>query len=202
MKKFGWLVLAGWLLSQCTAKESGNTGSSTPATDQVPDTLEFFPVTAFLQAQINELDSMPVTILQIAKVANKEDSTWISTQQLKPLLQPFTEDYIDKRNLVHLFRENRFNDQSTESVTLTYLPLFTPLPDTVQLRRWDVYVHPDNGQLKMVYISRQLNRNGTALTQQLIWKTGHWAKMVTAGAGKDTASSLQQEIKWIWGNAN
>ncbi len=201
MKRYGWLLLAGWLLSQCTANEgSNNTSGTVPAA--VPDTLEFFPVTAYLQGQINEFDSMPVTILQVTKTGTKEDSTWIAPQQVKPLLHAFTENLIDKRNLVQLFRENRFNDQSTESVTLTYLPMVSPLPDSVQLRRWDVYVHPETGKLKMVYISRQLKRDGKTWSQQLIWKTGHWAKMVTAGAEKDTLNSAQQEIKWIWGSGN
>ena len=145
---------------------------------------------------------MPVTILQVTKTGSKEDSTWIAPQQLKPLLHAFTEDLIDKRNLVQLFRENRFNDQSTESVTLTYLPMVSPLPDSVQLRRWDVYVHPDNGQLKMVYISRQMKHAGKTVNQQLIWKTGHWAKIVTAAAASDTSTSIQQENKWIWGSGN
>jgi hypothetical protein len=203
MKNYCWLLIAGWLLSQCTAKESGSSTGTTVAEDtSATDSLQFFPVTAFLQAQINQLDSMPVTILQIARVGDRLDSTWISTKQLKPQLQPFTEDTIEKRNLVKLFRENRFNDQSTESVTLTYLPRVSPLPETVRLRRWDVYVHPESGQLKMVYISRQLIRNGEPVTQQLIWKTGQWAKLVTAGTGKEGTTTTAEEIKWIWGNDN
>ncbi len=201
MKKYAWLLIAGWLFSQCSgrtdADQSGQEAAGTPPPE---DSSAFFPVTAYLQAQINRFDSMPVTVLQIKSGAQQPDSSWIRREDMKTLLAPFTADSIGKDNLRELFRENRFSDQSTASITLTYLPRHTPLPPGVNLRRWDVYVDPETGELKMVYIHRELNRNGQTIQQQLIWKTAQWAKIAESGTGTDGQPLPVQEVKWIWGN--
>jgi len=200
MKIICRLLIAGWLFSQCSTPESPSNKVASAEDASTADSTGYFPVTTFLQTQLNELDSLKGTILQIAGSGDKGDSTWITAKELRPLLLPFIEDTIDKYNLQQWFRENRFNDQSTESITLTYLPVINPLPPSIRLRRWDVYVQPDNGQLKMVYLNRIISRSSDTLSQQLIWKTGRWAKIITKGTGNSSQPAALQEIKWIWGS--
>ena len=200
MKVIIALLPATLLFVQCSAPVTTEENAAAPKQIAETDSTDYFPVTAYLQAQMAELDSMPVTILQVKGTGRNTDSSWISMKELRPQLQPFTEDTIDKRNMIRLFKENRFNDQSTESVTLTYLPAVNPLPGEVSLRRWDVYVQPDNGKVKMIYLNRVVTVDNDTLTQQMIWKTGQWAKIATTSFGGKIPPAIQKEIKWIWGN--
>lgn len=140
------------------------------------------------------LDSLPVTILQVTTANHKSDSSWLSKEKIRPQLQPFTADLIDKENLTALFKESRFNDQSTEAITFTYDPKLI-LPDSFVLRHWDVYVDPEKGTIKRVYIVKQLRENGKLFTQQLTWQTGKWAKIVTIA---NETGTVQSEITWVW----
>lgn len=199
MKKWPFLIFcSAALLFSCSGKKDnsapGTDGNSTDSsTISGRQELSFFPVTSFLQGQLNSLDSLQVTVLQINSTNGKADSTWISKEKVKPLLQAFVTDRIDKENLVSLFNESKFNDQTTEAITFTYTPKNT-LPDSVSIRHWDVYVDPEKGIIKRVYIVKQAKQAGGAIMQQLTWQTNKSAKIVTIGAD----GKIQSELKWIW----
>ena len=52
-------------------------------------TIEFFPVTSFLNGQMMALDSSPVTVLRIVTIKGKSDSFWIKMETVPPLLVDF-----------------------------------------------------------------------------------------------------------------
>ncbi len=160
------------------------------------DTLatEFFPVTSFLQGQMQLLDSLPVTILQLTTANGNTDSVWLPAVKVKPQLQAFLSDSIGKTNLYSLFKETKFNDQSTEAITFMYGPKAN-LPVNMALRHWDVYVDPEKSTVKRIYIVRQVKENNIAAMQQLTWQTGKWAKIVTI---KDEPGTKPSETKWVW----
>jgi len=201
MKKwYFFLSCSSIILLSCTGNNT-NPDAATPASTADSTKTEaanpdFFPVTSFLKGQLHTLDTMPVTILQISTVNNKADSSWITRDKIRPLLQPFVADLIDKKNLVPFFKESKFNDQSTDAITFTYEPKVT-LPDSIALRHWDVYVDPEQSTIRKVYLVRQLKENGSLLTQQLTWQTGKWAKIVTID-NKTGSSHIVSDEKWIW----
>lgn len=190
MKKYSIAIAAFVIIAGC----SQNKNNTSPPENTNADTANFFPVTPFLQGQIQLLDSLPVTILQLATFKGKTDSAWLPVNKVKPQLQPFLADTIDKNNLAILFKETKFNDQSTEAITFMYDPK-NALPANLGLRRWDVYVDPEKGTVKRIYIVRQVKEGNIKATQQLTWKTGKWAKIVTI---KDPNDTMPSEIKWVW----
>jgi hypothetical protein len=201
MKKLPFVCYLCIVLASCSGnknKEASTGGSNATGSERNDSTKHsYFPVTSFIQGQLNVFDSLPVTILQVTTVNNQTDSVWLPRNLVKPLLQPFTRDLIDKENLLGYFKESTFNDQSTESITFTYDPI-TVLPDSISLRHWDVYVDPEKGTIKRVYIVKELSAGGDSSdTQQLTWQTGKWAKIVTI-RNKPGASTLQSEVRWIW----
>ena len=157
----------------------------------------FFPVTSFLKGQLLVLDSLPITLLQIKTVGKKTDSTWLKKESIRPLLQPFISPEIGADNLVAFFKQTKFNDQTVEAITFTYEPI-AALPDSITIRHWDVYIHPETGRVKKVYILKQLNKDEKKYTQQLTWQTDHWAKIVTILNKPDGSSEIESEIKLVW----
>lgn len=199
MKKYSILLLAFLFLLSCGQhKNGGAAGSVTPAdTASEKKDISFIPVTSILQNQVAALDSLPVTILQVITVNKKEDSTWLPAEKVKPLLAPFLSPVIDKKNLASLFKESRFDDQSTAAITFTYDPI-TSLPDSLNLRHWDVYFDPELNSIRRIYLLKTVKENNIPVTQQLTWQMNKWAKIVTIRNDTTSKAPLVTEIKWVW----
>jgi hypothetical protein len=197
MKKYSLLLLPVLFLFSCSQNNKTNTTANASDTVATEEKNTFFPVTAFLKGQLFLLDSLPVTILEITTINNKQDSAWLSAAVVKPKLAPFILDSIDEKNMLPYFKESKFNDQSTEAITLMYDPKKV-LPDSIAIRRWDVYIDPDKGTIRRVYMVKQLIENNNPVIQQLTWQTGKWAKIVTISNDKGTTSPTVKEIKWTW----
>jgi hypothetical protein len=184
----------------CNSKKQ--TGTTVAATENITGTEDsthtpFFPVTAFLLGQLAELDSLPVTFLHITTINGKTDSVWEKRQAVKPILQPFIEDNIDTANLTAFFKATKFNDQTIEAITFTYDPL-APLPDSIALRHWALYINPETGKINKVYIVREFNKDKTTFTQQLTWQTGRRAKINTLQQLPGQQKQLLKEEQLVW----
>lgn len=201
MKKYFLHFLPMLLLFSCSQNKKNNieaTASDT-ALSQAKANAEnnsFIPVTSFIQKEIAELDSLPVTILQVTTINGKQDSAWLPVAKVKPKLQLFLSDVIDVKNLTAYFKETKFNDQSTEAITFMYDPK-TVLPDSFSLRKWNVYVDPDKSTLRKVYMVKRVKENNDTLMLQLTWQMGKWAQIATI-SNKPVGNPVLKEIKWIW----
>lgn len=201
MKKYLVLFCHCLFVFSCSQnKDSGNATAVNDTTKTPPATTEntsFIPVTSILQSELNKLDSVQVTILQITTVNNKQDSAWLPVTKVKPKLEVFLSPVIDDKNMAALFKETKFNDQSTEAVTFMYDPK-TTLPDSFALRRWDVYFDPNRNIIRRIYMVKQVKENNIPAMQQFTWQTDKWAKIVTINNDKNAAGPVINEIKWIW----
>ncbi|MFT3681779.1 MAG: hypothetical protein QM791_16020 [Ferruginibacter sp.] len=179
---------------------SGN--SSTPAAEQNESASEekdtsFFPVTNFLKGQMSEVDSLQVNFLHTITINGKTDSVWEKQAFAKPFLQPFFAEEINEKNRLALFKSSKFQDQTINTVTFTYDPV-KPLPDSVNLRHWDLYINPETGKVIKIYMVRQMNDGGKNYTQQLTWKAGESAGINTLLNNPDGSVTLLKEEKLIW----
>lgn len=199
MKKYPLLVLPVLFLLSCGQDKNSNavnTGNSTDTAAEKKD-VSFIPVTSILQNQLAMLDSLPVTILQVKTTNKKDDSAWLPAAQVKPLLLPFFSPAIDKKNMTALFKESRFDDQSTAAITFTYDPK-TSLPDSLTLRHWDVYFDPEKNAIRRIYLLKTAKENNVPVTQQLTWQMDKWAKIVTIRNDANAATPIVTETKWVW----
>lgn len=180
-----------------TVPDPGTPNAAKSDTTTAPP-VTFFPVTAYLQGQVTILDSLPVTILQVTTSKGRTDSVWLPKEKLRSALSPFFEDKIDKQNLVTLFKESKFKDESTAAITFTYEPLPNQLPDSIRLRHWDVYVDPETGQIKRVYIVKQILEQGLNITRQLTWVAAKNARVVDISNDPNSPGKVNNETRWIW----
>ena len=160
------------------------------------DQQTFFPVTEYIRGQLHEIDSMPITPLKIISYNGKTDSIWMKKEDIRPFSQPFLQPQIDTSNLKSLFSVKSFLDQTINAYTFSYDPI-SKLPDTLQLKRWDVYIEPVKNVISRIYIVKEIKVEGGIQTQQLTWKSNQWCKIttVTEQAGKEP--DVKEEImKW------
>jgi len=156
----------------------------------------FFPVTDYIKGQLNEIDSLPITPLKIITYNGKQDSAWLKKEAIRIFAQPFLHPEIDTANFKKLFTQKSFLDQTIDAFTFSYDPA-DKLPDSLKLKRWDVYVDPKKNTIKRIYIVQQNIANGNLQTIQLTWKSNQWCKITTITEGKSKQPDIKEEmIKW------
>ena len=157
----------------------------------------FFPVTSFLQGEINKFDNMPVIPLKTIRYNGKTDSLWIKAGDIKAFAQPFLTPLIDSTNMLAFYNENSFMDQSINFVTLTYSLKQGISDPALHLRNWDVYIDPEKQTVQRVYMVKEEQLNGKMQTIQLTWKTGNWCKIVSIPEGSNNVNDVKEEtITW------
>jgi hypothetical protein len=160
------------------------------------ESLSIFPVTSFLKGQLLEIDSMPVTPLQIITVDGKSDSTWLKRADIRSLASPFLTPVIDSLTMSSLFSEKSFLDQTINSFTFSYDPK-TTLPDSLHIRHWDVYINPQTNSVSRVYMVKEKNENNIDSTIQLTWLADKWYSIRTIEKEPGKEPKVK-EMKMIW----
>lgn len=179
----------------CTQKKQSKTFVDQNTDKEKIDS--FFPVTSFLKGELATIDSLPITPLYKISIKEKTDSQWLKKEDLRKMLQPFVSEEINETNLVTLFKESKFSDLSLNAITFTYDPI-VKLPDSLQLRHWDVYVNPETGIVSKIYLIKTYTENKKNITQQLTWQTGLWAKIVSIENKADGSAEILKEETFIW----
>ncbi|MEO6453393.1 MAG: hypothetical protein ABIN97_04940 [Ginsengibacter sp.] len=156
----------------------------------------FFPVTQYLLGQLNELDSLPITPLKITNINGRIDSIWMTKKDIRPFALPFINPVIDSSLLHNFFSETSFLDQTLNAFTFSYDPV-KQLPDSMEVKRWDIYVDPGNNEVKRIYIVKQLNNDISPQTIQLTWKSGFYCQITTITEKKGASPEIKEE-KLIW----
>jgi len=181
------------LLCSCEEKEL-----KTQQTKKVDSTQNhsFFPVTEYILGQMSDIETLPVTPLKIISYKGKKDSIWMKKENIRAFAEPFLHPVIDSANFKKLFIEKSFLDQSINAFTFSYDP-FDILPDTLPLRRWDVYIDAEKNTIKRIYIVKEINKNRVLQTLQLTWKSNHWCKITTITETPGGPPEIKEELmKW------
>lgn len=154
----------------------------------------FFPVTAYIKGQLYEIKQMGITPLEYTVVNGHTDSVWLKHNEIDEAIKEFLTPEIDSVNLTTLFTEKNFLDQTIGAVTFTY-DASAPLPDTITLKHWDVYLDPETGKVKRIYMVKDISKSKTL---QLIWQSGKYCKVTTIIIDQNGNSSVEKEEKITW----
>lgn len=162
----------------------------------VADTVQqkFFPVTAFIKGEVYEIKNKGINPLLYTTQNNHTDSVWVKIENLDSAVSEFLHPLIDSVNLTGLFTEKSFLDQTINAITFTY-EAKGPLPDTMKLRHWDVYLDPETQKVKRVYLVKEMD-GGKML--QLTWLSNQYCKIVSISTNKDGVSKVDKETKLTW----
>lgn len=158
------------------------------------DTLSFFPVTNYIKGQIAEIKNSKIDAYKVYKSTEKTDSGWLKNDELDSAFKEFTSPFIDTSNLIELYEESKFADQTLNTYTFTYAPK-AAIPDSISLVRWDVYINQENNVVKRIFIVKKISGNKEL---QLTWQADKWCKtvcIVTNNEGKQFVE-YEQTLKW------
>jgi hypothetical protein len=191
MKTHYILLLLCSLAVGCNNKKKSGTLEK-----QVTATPVFFPVTAYLQGQINSFNELQVTPLKITTSGERQDSVWIKPGDIPNLAGPFLLPVIDSANLSKYYNESSFLDQTINSITLLYDPK-AYLQDPLALKSLAVYIDPKTNLVTRIYIEKPLPTDKGSMMQQLTWKTDRWFKITTIIEDSAKQAEIKDE-KVIW----
>ena len=164
------------------------------AENKVEEKTNFFPVTSYLKGQVHEIKEKGLTPIKYTTINNHTDSVLIKFEMLDELIKEFLQPEIDTTNLIPFFNETKFLDQTIDAFTFTYEPK-SPIPDSVSLQRWDVYIDPTTSKVKRVYIIKKSSKNKTL---QLTWQSNLWCKTTTVINNANGTSTIEKEEKISW----
>lgn len=189
-------VLCIGVLTGCHNHANPATETKTsPAIDSEAST-SIFPVTEFLLGQLREIDSMPVTPVEISVADNKRDSVWRKREDIRKFAAPFLTPVFDSTSMHNFFDEKSFMDLTVNAVTLTYDPK-VPLPDSIKLTHCDVYIDPKSHQVQRIYLVKEEIQNGETVTTQLTWTVNQWCSIRTIEHENKTVPTVKEKImKW------
>ena len=154
----------------------------------------FFPVTSYLKGEIYNIKKSGINPLKYTSVNTHTDSVWLKIEELDAVFQEFLQPEIDSLNLITLFTEKSFLDQSINAITLTYDPS-VQLPDTMKLKHWDVYIDPVANTIKRVYMVKEISKTRSL---QLTWVNNQWCKITTIVTDENGISKIEKEEKITW----
>jgi hypothetical protein len=180
------------LLSACTSQEKR--AQNKPGKPAGTVSNDFFPVTSFIKGQIVEMRSSGLNPLKITTFENHSDSVWLKVEELENAFAEFLSPTIDSIGMWQFFKENKFLDQTLNSYTFTYEPI-NEVPDSLKIRRWDVYINPKSNSVYRIYIEKVNNVNKQL---QLTWQSNEWCKIVTLSSDKSGNQALEKEELFKW----
>lgn len=186
------LISSSCKQGQKSEKESKSVADTLIA--EKPEVSFFFPVTNYIQGQIFDIKkNASVNPLKITSFNNKVDSSWLKMENLDKELTEFLSPKIDSGNFIAFFSEKKFLDQTLDAVTLTYDPI-KPLPDSISLQHWDVYIDPASNEVKRIYLLKRSNGK----TIQLTWQSGKWCKQIFIAPDATGIDHVEKEITIKW----
>jgi hypothetical protein len=177
----------------CSCADHGKPAEQLSAKDTL-EKQKFFPVTDYLEGEVYNIKKSGVNPLKYTTVNGHTDSVWIKIEELDSVVTEFLHPKIDSANLVTLFSEKSFLDQSLNAVTFTY-DAAVVLPDSMKLKHWDVYIDPKTSKVKRIYLVKEIDKTKTL---QLTWVNGQWCKITTIGTDVNGVMKVEKEEKLIW----
>lgn len=182
-----------FLLSSCTTNEKKMPLTANSITTDSLAKQRFFPVTTYIKGQLYSIKEKGLNPIQYIIEGDKKDSSWLKIEDLSSAINEFITPEIDSTNLIQLFLEKKFVDQSLDAVTLTYEPI-KKLPDSISLSSWTVYIEPETGNVKRIYLVKTKETK----TTQLTWNSNANCKMVYLTSNADGSFVVDKEVKINW----
>ena len=181
----------------CLVLQSCNTSPQNMPVEQekkIAEKQSYFPVTSYIKGQLFEINKKGINPIKYRTINNHTDTVWVKMEKLTQAVDEFLHPEIDSANLVSLFTEKKFMDQTIGAFTFTYDPIGS-LPDSMTLRHWDVYVDPASGKVKRIYMVKNI---GEDRTLQLTWQSNKWCKTTVIFNKPDGTSVIEKEEKITW----
>lgn len=163
------VILTGILLISglsCKNKSKGQTHEDGISKNALP-TEPFYPITQYIQQQIAYVDSTPLAIERHTYINNRRiDSSIIDRSAFKQIAADFQTPDLNDEKLRPLYREDKFHDQTINTLTFSY-----NAKDPMQpLQQRDILLDPETQRVRIVMFRKVEHKADTTITINGLWK--------------------------------
>jgi hypothetical protein len=162
------LTFTSIILYACCSLMSCNSNKKTKDTAPEADSTVYYPINSYIRQQIKQVDTTPYYVYRVLVMNGKKDSTTISRAMFDSLTKQFMLPELSEGALKKNFTEAVYEDQSTNSITLTY----TPKTNDATVQNAMVLLDPDSQNVKWIFINTLQNKGDSTIIQKIGWKGG------------------------------
>jgi len=162
--------------------------------DTTHEAPSFFPVGDFIESKIKEVVDYYPKVKFFNKQPNGSDSVETTSKKMTLFLDEFRLPRIDSVGMSPYFSEKKFRDETLHWVSLSYDPS-VKIPDSIPWRRWDVHIDPETGEVKRIYLVKQVSATRLG---QFTWLPATGCKMTFIDQTNIDSPYVHSEMEFKW----
>lgn len=162
------------------------------------DQEDFFPVLPFIQNDVTDVDTSFYPVKKIEWVDSlASDTTFVKREEFRGLAKEFLQlPDLSKKKYKKLFTEEKFFDQTLNTVIITYRP---KNPEKEEIQRQEILITPEpgNNKVKSLIIDRILFFKDSSVQKRMLWQIGK-SFQVTTIIQKTSSEEKSHTLKVVW----
>ncbi len=156
-------------------------------------TLVYYPINNYIRQQLKDVDTTPYFLYRLSSINHKKDSSLVDRAtfdaQAKTVLFPELED----KNFRTNFNESVFDDESTNSITLTY----SPKNKSGIVQNASVLLDKENQTVKWIFINTLTSNSDSTVIQRIGWK-GDKSCYINQDITYPNKPEIQRQLSFVW----
>ena len=191
MRCFIWLFGFVIFVSSCGNNKAKET-KVTPGKDS--SAMVYYPINDYIRRQIKDVDTTPYYLYRSQVVNGKKDSTIVSRQAFDSAVRAFLLPELEFQSIRKNFTESVFDDESTNSITLTY----TANDKNGNVPNASVLLSKENQSVKWIFISKLISTGDSTVIQRISWKGDESCSLNTSVTYNDKKPEQQRQLSFVW----
>jgi len=181
------------LVTSCNNKSKNQVTTKPVTNPNRVDTVPYFSFSGFFTGEINEVLSTPYFMYERTSINGKQDSVNITTATFNKLAQEFVTKDVSNPAIKGEYKEEIFNDLSTNSVTLNY----STLNKDLEIQGADVLIDNETNKIKRIFIRTIVTKGDSTVSTQYNWKAGK-SFLINRSVSRENGnnSTAQYFVNW------
>jgi len=181
MKYFLFFIMASFAVS-CAQDESHDNKDN-----------HFFPIAGNINADLRQLDSLPVGINKYTTRDGITDTSLASREELRSAALEMTTPDISDPEIKKFYKETVFYDKTSDHLTISYA---TEAGKPI-VKKVEVMIRQETGKLRSIFVEKRFPRNDSVINRRMVWSPGRSMQMtdISISGGKETVKTE----KYAWG---
>ena len=155
--------------------------------------VSFFPIAGNINADLKELDSLPLGVNKYTTINDKTDTSTASKEELAAMAKQMITPDISSPELKKFYKETVFYDNSSDFLTMSY----TTESDKPVVRKIDVLIRQETSKLRSIYVEKLEQRNDSIVNTRMVWTAGKSLQVITMTGHK--GNEQNSTVKYVWG---
>ena len=154
---------------------------------------QYYPVYAFVEQELNTLDSMPLAVYKVHEEENKKDTIIIEKKQFREIVSGLLLNDLKGVDALNDYEEIVLEDVSIGDITISY----TTDNDNKSIKKIDIHINPESTKIKSLYAERSETIDNTQITRKIFWTAGK-KLMVASNFSSKGVQSKDATDRFIW----